>query len=160
MPVRIQIHLIGVVSIWISIMSFIMLNRAIEFVATSNVMVIDPIFYIGFTNKAAAIAIIFGPIFFFLMRIFKRTSIWDLFIGVLVVATFAIALRLGSCNLKLFENHVYASGFDPSLDHRTQCAYFALLNFVITLPKMMVLVLVFGLMRSFLYRIFRLQNSA
>ena len=160
MPMRIQIHLIDVVSIWISIMSFIMLNRAIEFVSTSNVMVIDPIFYIGFTNKAAVISIIVGPIFFFVMRLFKRTSIWDLFIGVLAVATFAIALRLGSCNLKLFDDHVYASGFDPSLDHRTQCAYFALLNFVITLPKMMALVLVLGLMRSFLYRIFGLQNSA
>jgi hypothetical protein len=61
--------------------------------------------------------------------------------------------------LKLFENHVYSPGIDPSLDFGAQCVYFALLNFVIIVPKMIGLVLVFGGMRSFLFRLFGIPKS-
>lgn len=160
MAMRIKVYFIDVVSAWVSIVSFVIVNRLIEFAALSNVLVIDPIFYIGFTTRAAFISLIIGPIFFILMRLFKRTSIWEIFVAVVAVSAFTVLLRLGSCNLRIFDEHVYAAGFDLSLDHRTQCAYFALLNFVISLPKLIALVVVFGLMRSFLSRIYRIQNPA
>lgn len=156
---RIKIHLIDTVSIWFSLICFILFNSFLEFLAISKILFIDPIFYIGFTNKAAFIAFVTGPIFFIMMRLLRRRSIWDLFIGVMLIACLAIVLRLSSCNMKLFENHVYAPGIDPSLDYGAQCAYFALLNFVIIVPKMIGLVLVFGVMRGFLFRLFGFPQS-
>ena len=156
---RAKVHLIDTVSIWISIIWLILLNSFLEFLANSNLLALDPIFYIGFTNKAALAAVVIGPIFFFILRLLDRKSIWDLFIGVMFFASLAIVLRLGSCTLKLFENHVYSPGIDPSLDFGAQCVYFALLNFVIIVPKMIGLVLVFGGMRSFLFRLFGIPKS-
>ena len=151
---KIVIHAIDTVSVWIAISGFIVINWSIKFVANMEFVTLDSIFYIGFTTKAALLSVVLAPLYIFVMRLFKRTNFWDLFLGTMAISAFAILLRFGSCVLGVYGDHVYASSFDPLLDYQTQCAYYSLLNFVISVPKMMLIVLVFGLMRSFLARLF------
>ena len=147
------VFLIDSLSIWAAILVFFAVNYFLGRLPILDVLKFNSLFFVGFTLKASIVAFVIGPFAMLVMRAFKRTTMWDVVVLSIALTLLTMALRYFTCAFQTFDRHVYFELFDPGLDYQTQCAYFSLVNFVLAVPKAIIVGVSFGLFRSGLHQL-------
>lgn len=152
-----RIFLIDTASAWFAVLVFFLVNILLLVLTQTLLPNLDALYFIGFTQKAYLASIIIAPLFVFVLRRFGKTSIWDMSFWLVILTAAIMASRYGTCALRVVDDHLYTNIFDPRLSYQLQCAYFALINFVLGVPKALIAIFALGLVRGMLGWIFRVN---
>lgn len=154
-----RIFLIDTVSAWIAFGVFLCINLALQALTRGLLPGLDELYSIGMTSRATLLALVIGPLIFVLLRFFGKTSIWDLAFWLIILAALIMLSRYGTCSLRLVDDHLYAPLFDSQISYQVQCSFFALLNFVVAVPKILISIFGLGLCRDLMARVLRVDAN-
>jgi hypothetical protein len=146
---RVGLVALDTICMWCAMSIFYGLNVILAEVQQLEAIDFNPLFFVGFTNKGATLALLLGPVLMITLRALGRTQIWDYVMAAIAAMALVMLTRYATCSFGTFEQHIYYDLFEANLDYQTQCAYFSLLNFVLAVPKSITVSISFGLLQRF-----------
>lgn len=144
------LFLIDSVSIWAAALVFFAMNFVLGRIEFLNTLQFNTLFFVGFTQKGTILLFVLGPLIMAFQRLVRRTSVWDALVMMVGITTIVMMARYFTCAFAVFDRHIYFDLFDAGLEYQTQCAYFSLINFVLAVPKGILVAVSFGLIRFLL----------